>query len=190
MALDLDDLVICGVCHQLRDRNPRRPAGTDGRVWCDCQRDQRPSGEAGIDAYELCYCCVAVLLRSGTKWSRFFCEDCHSRAMALNQSVGRCVVPIGRHSMMNGVGYNRTVPSHPSLEAFASELHGFFAGVGGVSEWSRHWLVQTMDAYGLLGPHDVSLRVYLAHATGRDRGVGFSFDEMLEFLAARSLTSN
>lgn len=64
MALDLDDLVICGVCHQLRDRDPRRPAGSDGRVWCDCQRDQRPSGEAGIDAFELCYCCVAVLLRS------------------------------------------------------------------------------------------------------------------------------
>ena len=186
MALDLDDLVICGACHQLRDRYPGRPARPEGRVWCDCQRSLRPSGEAGIDAYELCYCCVAVLLRSGTKWSRFFCEDCHGRVMALNQSVGRCVVPIGRHSMMNGFGYNPNVPTHPSLEAFVGELHGFFAGVSGVWEWSKHWLVQTLEAYGLLSHQNVSLRVYLAHATGRDRGVGFSFEEMLEFFATRT----
>ena len=35
----------------------------------------------------------------------WFCRECLYRVKDLNNGAGRCVVPIGRHSLMNGVFY-------------------------------------------------------------------------------------
>lgn len=55
----------------------------------------------GYDVNEwirLCDCCLAVAMRSGSKWSPFFCDDCRPKILAAERGI-----PIGRHSMMNRV---------------------------------------------------------------------------------------
>jgi hypothetical protein len=64
----------------------------------------RVAGEAwqGFDINEwirLCDCCLAVPLHSGSRWSPFFCARCQAEIQA-----AECGIPIGRHSLMNGVG--------------------------------------------------------------------------------------
>jgi hypothetical protein len=59
---------------------------------------------------------------SGSKWSLFFCEDCKMRVVAHNQGAGRCVIPIGRHSIMNGVFLSRADASNAD---FARRDHLF-----------------------------------------------------------------
>jgi len=46
----------------------------------------------------LCDCCLAVPMRSGSKWSPFFCNNCRPDIVAAERGI-----PIGRHSMMNRV---------------------------------------------------------------------------------------
>jgi len=53
--------------------------------------------------YEICYCCGLEVIRSGSKWCLFYCQDCKNRIRKLNEMMGRCIIPYGRHSMMNGV---------------------------------------------------------------------------------------
>ncbi len=52
----------------------------------------------------LCYCCGAEQLRSGSRWSVWFCETCRKRVLEFNQEIGVSLIPIGRHSLMNGIG--------------------------------------------------------------------------------------
>ena len=68
------------------------------------QRCHDREGEPTWKGYEfnewirLCDCCLAVPMRSGSRWSPFFCERCRPEIIAADQGI-----PIGRHSMMNRV---------------------------------------------------------------------------------------
>ena len=47
--------------------------------------------------------------------------------MTLNRYAGRCVIPIGRHSLMNGVGASAAqLRSEIGAQAFADQLTTFF----------------------------------------------------------------
>lgn len=54
----------------------------------------------------LCYCCGSELLPSGSRWSVWFCEECKKNILAMNHKVRAWLIPIGRHSMMHGIGIN------------------------------------------------------------------------------------
>ncbi len=53
-------------------------------------------------AAELCPCCASRVIGCGSKWSVFFCEECKPHVVAYNGAAGLTVIPIGRHSMMDG----------------------------------------------------------------------------------------
>lgn len=103
--LDPGALVICGRCCALRGKIP----DDDGAGQrCKCTplevRQQEPTWHRyDYNTYaELCRCCGLVLLKSGNRYSVWFCEPCKEAVVALNRAAGRCLIPIGRHSIMNG----------------------------------------------------------------------------------------
>ena len=162
--------------HRLRRlRGPwRRWRGnTDEFVQrCGCERSAQAEREAVWPGYdhntvaELCRCCAIEIVRSGSKWSTWFCPDCRERVTALNARMGRCVVPIGRHSLMNGVSY-RPVPGgmdDEALTAFADQLHAFFEAAGDTDGWRLRILTGHLAALGLTGATEVPMRDYLARA--------------------------
>ena len=68
------------------------------------QRCHDRKGQEKWDGYDinewirLCDCCLVVAMRSGSKWSPFFCNNCRPGIVAAERGI-----PIGRHSMMNRV---------------------------------------------------------------------------------------
>jgi len=159
---------ICGRCHAVRGG----PIGTiDGvTVWqrCDCV----PAGELPAQPkvgdfnteLELCRACGLVPLRSGSRWSVWFCEPCKAQARSLNERVGRCVVPVGRHSLMNGVTVRSASPA--DIESFAGQMSTLFDTTGAIQRWSRTVVQENLVAAGQ--PHDVDLDLasYLASVCG------------------------
>jgi hypothetical protein len=54
--------------------------------------------------FEVCWYCQVEIIRSGSKWSTYFCEECRIEVMRVNDwlaSVRLVVLPIGRHSLMH-----------------------------------------------------------------------------------------
>jgi hypothetical protein len=94
-------LLICPACLDLFHEGGR---GRALAQQCRC----RPRGRTwpGLDFNEwarLCDCCVGELLTSGWRFSVWFCDECKPRVWELNKRHGYAVVPVGRHSLMNGV---------------------------------------------------------------------------------------
>lgn len=109
------------------------------------QCHDRVAGEPweGFDVKEwirLCDCCLAKPLRSGSRWSPFFCAQCQDGIRA-----AECGIPIGRHSLMNGVG--------------PSGLDAMFDAIERLGVWKAQRVRAVSDA-----STDPSLADFLAHA--------------------------
>ncbi len=98
-------LSICTTCMDLFDP-PSPEHGNFARQTCRCA----PRGEPRWPGYDfnerarLCDCCGRHVLRSGSRWSVWFCPACKDRIVSLDQEFGFALIPIGRHSLMNGFG--------------------------------------------------------------------------------------
>ena len=155
---------VCGRCHAVRGG----PIGTvEGvTVWqrCDCGRSEGLPPQPRIGDFnteiELCRACGLVPLRSGSRWSVWFCGPCATQANRLNERVGRCVVPIGRHSLMNGVSARSD--SSEEIDFLAAQLPKLFDAMDAVGQWSRIVVRENLAVAGQ--PHDVDmdLSTYLA----------------------------
>jgi hypothetical protein len=153
----------CGTCHSLRGG----PIGNVGAVQvhqlCYCATTEHAAQPRIGDhntKLELCRCCAVEALRSGSRWSGWFCGACKPLVTALNQRSGRCVVPIGRHSLMNGVFFDPGVDD--SVRAFADQLTTLFAEMGGTEGWARAAVRLNLAAAGLPVDEDIDLDTYLA----------------------------
>jgi hypothetical protein len=121
-------------------------------------------------AVELCRCCGLVPLRSGSRWSVWLCEECKRRVLALNRRFGRAVVPIGRHSLMNGISLQTTAArEEEAIEDFVSSANGLFQTIGRLEEWARERIAYNIYRLGLDVDAPVRLTEYLARiAESRD----------------------
>ena len=76
---------------------------------CGCPRQNPEKPEPrwpGFDfnkLVELCHCCGLEPVRSGSKFSVWFCEECKERVCRLNAEYQRVVIPLGRHSVHSGL---------------------------------------------------------------------------------------
>jgi hypothetical protein len=95
---------MCAECHEPYGTQAQQGFPTPQR--CRCNKTDEPTWPR-FDFNEhvhLCECCRAVALDSGSRWSVWFCKPCKDRVRLLNDRLGRVAIPIGRHSMMAGVG--------------------------------------------------------------------------------------
>jgi len=110
---NLENMKICSKCFSLYGTVKLRD-GQTVQQKCQCgiaSHDERWVVTAKShtikkdfnNEYEICYCCGMEIIPSGGRWNVFFCQFCHSNVMALNVEIGGCIIPIGRHSIMNGI---------------------------------------------------------------------------------------
>jgi len=121
---NMSSLSFCPKCMQPHGKFKLR-----WREWvehrCDCDKHEDPKWSEGMDfnkAYETCYCCGLEIIQTGSRWSTFFCRDCRKAIRKFNDSVGTCVIPLGRHNMMNGVRFKKSAPLLEAANLFSSEL--------------------------------------------------------------------
>ena len=162
------DLIVCGRCGEVKGPVP----GADAVQLCGCasQEQYRAQPRRGRDFpkwLELCKCCGLRTVSSGSRWSHFHCGRCRPRVAALNDFLGRCVVPQGRHSLMNGVGLKEPVGQHPVVyTAFADQLHAFLLSAADLQAWGARVVLDQLVALRFDPGADVSLDAYLGEAEG------------------------
>ncbi len=75
------------------------------------------------------------VVRGHSRWSKLLCQLCFDRARRINGAAGRCVIPVGIHSLMNGVSIETVelvgeTGAEARIVAFADQLQ---ANLGGIS---------------------------------------------------------
>jgi hypothetical protein len=132
---------------------------------------------------DLCRCCGRVPLRSGSKWSVWFCEACKEQVGLLNGRHDRCVVPIGRHSVHSGHLLSGDQVRNPvAVETFFSSMKSIFAVHGPLADWMREAVHRNFRDVGLPVNRPVPLARYWAEVRG---GIDpdARFREMCAYLA-------
>ena len=167
----IDGLEICPRCRALRGPWSRNEEPARFQE-CTCQIRKRPAREKNPEwkgrdvakAVELCRCCGLVPLRSGSRWSVWLCRDCVKRAGELNARAGRPIVPIGRHSLMHGIGMSGPVKPDESEEiaAFCAAANGLFRAIDRLHEWARLRIGFNVERLGFDPAGAVPLPRYLA----------------------------
>ena len=112
------------------------------------------------------------------RWSVWFCDSCRRRVRKLNDLAGRCVVRIGRHSLMNGVTVS-TDRGEAALAASCDQLITFLHNTKGISAWGREVVRSNLEA--LYGPRsgDVRLARYLVGAERSELNKEAAFRNLL-----------
>ena len=123
---------LCRECLVLRGSFFDSHNGCERAQRCGCEpREPLWNAFDYNRAAELCRCCASRVIRCGSKWSVFFCEACKPHVVAYNGAAGLTVIPIGRHSMMNGVALNtQRARKGSARRAFARGLSEVFDGIG------------------------------------------------------------
>lgn len=90
-------------------------------------------------AVELCHCCGAAVIKSGSRWDWFFCDECLRDVRRINGKGN--LVPVSRHSLANGIDVRIPHGTPEADEAtrnpawFEAALQAFFARVEHLGAW-------------------------------------------------------
>ena len=105
----LTELSVHTRCGRIRGpvRHPvtRADGQRDDRAWQSCACEDEPARWAGCDVSEkhaLCVVCARGIAGGSSRWSWIGCANCREINSLLRQHV-RLSLPLGRHSIMNGV---------------------------------------------------------------------------------------
>lgn len=157
-------LWICGVCYHLDERH--RPDGMEQRCWCRSGKEEhRWPGYDFNERAVLCRCCGVHVVRSGSRWSAYFCRECQLLGMGASLWEERLVFPIGRHSLMH-TWLPRGTPSLRSARAAGGDVETLITPFAEVArgatrawEWYSRVMSHNLQRLGLRG--DVLLREYI-----------------------------
>ncbi len=159
----LADLDVCLECFNLRGSFE----GTEHR--CDCvPRDdrwrERVWPHADIPALvDLCNLCARATMKSGSRYTWLVCDDC----LAVNRTVGsvlgssgRGALPVGRHSIMNGVRFGGGDLGDAEISAFAEWFFGLTKVWRRLMDWGPEEAKRLSTVLGNVG-ETVPLPVWL-----------------------------
>jgi hypothetical protein len=156
---------VCRTCFELRGPFTDTFNRCKRVQPCECDPEQpRWNGYDYNCAAELCFGCAADVVSSGSRWSVFFCDDCKASVCAYNDAVGRSAIPIGRHSLMNGVSL------HAADARKARRVNELAKGLsrlaGGVERLYAHRRARVRRILESLAepPGAVPVRTYMRHA--------------------------
>ena len=88
---------------------------------------------------DLCHLCARNTMKSGTRWSWYACDTC----LEVNRSVGTVLgspkagaLPLGRHSIMNGVTLGGGNIDDAAVRGFSELLRGLTSVWKRIFEWA------------------------------------------------------
>jgi hypothetical protein len=85
----------------------------------------------------LCKVCRRVPLPNRQPWSWFGCETCRVvDARAASLFGGRRILPLGQHSIMNGIGIRLSTPEGPGLSAKFEQFVALGRGWNDLYDWA------------------------------------------------------
>jgi hypothetical protein len=132
-------------------------------------------------------CCGLEFLRSGSRWSTWFCKPCNAQSRALNELAQQLVVAHGPHTLMNGIGLLEYRAGEQDVARFVSGVKAMAAS----SEWLHAWgatvLAYNERALELDPDVNVPLDLYLRLTDSEDCGLtrDAAFERMVMALAGR-----
>lgn len=164
-------------------------------VECRYRRDRTHRGtglrEATNDLrmdVELCHCCASTIMTTGSRWSLFYCDPCADRVRKLERDAGCALIPLGRHSAMNGGALSGADAAKPRRRAaFVRATMGIFDRIGRVDDWRRLVVAERIDAIRP-GAHSMPAMEYLSwckrHAPSRPE----MFRRLCRYSTSREIT--
>ena len=163
-------LELCRECLELRGPCLDRAGGGRRTQRCRCE-PKEPLWRA-YDynmAIELCRGCVAATVPSGSRWSPFFCGECAPRVLAYNRAAG-AAIPVGRHSMMNGLGLSGAgASSAAATSALAVGMAGLWDRIDRLWRWRCERVRSVVHGFAGSEPA-IPLEAYLERARGVSPG--------------------
>ena len=109
---------------------------------------------------ELCYCCGQEVLKSGNKFSVWFCDECKERVTQFNTQYQRTIIPIGRHSIMAGYSLRAKDAHDPEMiKTFTKNLGNLSSGIDCLIEWKKFIHAENFKTLGCV--NDTPLKDYL-----------------------------
>jgi hypothetical protein len=186
-------LEVCVACGELR--GPFE--GFDNLCACDREVwDETPLPRAGdlSTNVDVCQSCITALTPGSSRWRLYHCRECMPAVAGLNRLAGRCVVPIGPHSIMNGVfAAASPPPTDAQLVSFADQLGALFSHQERLHVRTKRRVRERLDELGVTGGA-IAAADYLERcaAAGWSAERGFvglvqSLDDSLDEAAAREL---
>ena len=144
------NLQLCVACRGLRG-----PYGGFDNL-CRCHRDtwdRHPVPRCGHLSNNVHFCrsCLSALAPGCSRWTVYYFVDCRPPVVVLNRLAGRCVVPIGPHSMMNGVSHatNGRQVLDAQASAFADQLSTLFRNQASLHELTNDRIRTRLDDFDI-----------------------------------------
>jgi hypothetical protein len=192
MEVCVDCRDIVGLFHRLNG-DPRGQSALVQRG--SCPRHAAQAGEPSWSNFDfnrqvdLCYCCGTVPLSSGSRWSVWFCDECKEQVGLLNGRHGRCIVPIGRHSVHTGhLLRGEEVDDPIAVQIFFEATTAAHTVIGMLSNWCHIAIGGNLEAIDATMKSVTPIKEYCRkvhdHVDPMDR-----FREMCEYLAERGRTA-
>lgn len=193
IAVDYRHMHICRRCLRLEGWC------WDTREWrfqayprCPARKHTEESRWQGYDYNEvvcLCSCCGATLLRSGSKFSVWFCGDCKDRAVHVNRFLQAYVLPVGRHSVMSlscqqppGVMSETDIRNPKKVRAFVEGLGQAFNRMQRLADWEQKTVEYNLECLGFQRSSNIALPLYLRALQAAPIDTKLRFVQMCEFM--------
>jgi len=119
----------------------------------------------GVD---LCRCCGVEPRASGSRWCVWFCDPCKEQVGLLNERHGRCIVPIGRHSVHWGGLLRAEEADNPfSVLGFVDASKAMVAATGVLSDWCQVAITLNVQRIGALDAATIPILDYWREADAK-----------------------
>ena len=169
------NFMLCGTCHGLYEDKPQPAFATpnlrmlkDRRAEVAALRLQRTSPPLRVLQTRAAAERAALV--------RLVLQECKARVRNLNSITGRYVIPIGRHSLMGGIGIegselvgadNRRF--NELVDGFADQMGGWDDSIDHLQAFAARRTVFLTDAVGLDATRDLQLDTWLQRVRPRRR---------------------
>jgi hypothetical protein len=161
---------ICTTCWELK--GPGAPCRCDRQAPSVPADETEEQQESGIGPW-LCHTCQLAVIPPAGRWTLLHCDVCRPEIEQLNRDAGGLVVPLGIHSIVNGLsiqGGRDEVPDD-ELEEFAARLERMSRRIEWLTAHRRQRTEWLCNELGFADRRTVKLRTFVDKC--RDRG----FDE-------------
>jgi len=195
------DLIICKSCLKPYGQIVRSfgenqdPQSKSYFMNCRCKKEEKekdgmknPEKTASdiTTSIEFCQCCSMELINFGSKYSSFFCDDCMKLASSYNEITGTNLIPLGKHSFMNGIMLISPYTKEESRQ-FKIEIKDFFKRIPLIMEWQKYALFENLYDLDFDLKTDISISDYDKLVVQLKKDKPKKFNNMVEYLNSQKI---